>query len=103
MIEDNASEVETDPATALAFAETTGKILAEAKLIGTEIEENYVAKDGTVYCLVSYSEAAAQKLATDVFNRQKAEYAAFRNWDAQNRMEAAFAKMRDEEPYVVSE
>jgi hypothetical protein len=105
MIDDMASESEGDRSTVLNFSQSVSRSLSEANLVGTKVIENYVAKDGTFYCLMSYSIGAAQKLAEDQinFNKSKAEYAAARNIVAQEQMDAAFDKLSGTKPFVVQE
>ena len=90
MIDDFASEVEGDTSTAINYAQTVSRTLAQAKLQGTEIVENYAAKDGTLYCLMEYSAAAAARLVDAEFNKNKNEYAALRNMTGQQDMQQAF-------------
>jgi hypothetical protein len=52
--------------------------------------ENYAAKDGTLYCLMEYSAAAAARMVEAEFNKNKNEYAAVRNMMGQQDMQQAF-------------
>jgi hypothetical protein len=103
MIDDFSSEVEGDKTTAINYAQSVSRTLSEYKLLGTEVQERYVAKDGTVYTLMGFSFAAAEKLANDAlaFNQKKAEYAAVRNMVAQDQMAEAFAKKTQANPFSV--
>jgi hypothetical protein len=104
MIDDYASEVEGDTSTAINYAQTVSRTLAEAKLQGTEVVENYAAKDGTLYCLMEYSAAAAARMVEAEFNKNKNEYAAVRNMMGQQDMQQAFKdRAAKSDPFTVTE
>jgi hypothetical protein len=104
MIDDFASEVEGDKTTAINYAQTVSRTLAEAKLQGTEVVENYQAQNGTIYCLMEYDAAAAARLVEAEFNKNKAEYAAVRNAMGQADMQQAFReKAAKSDPFTVNE
>ncbi|MDR2481237.1 MAG: LPP20 family lipoprotein [Spirochaetaceae bacterium] len=103
MIDDYSAQVEGDPKTAEKFAQSVARTLSEAKLTNTEIVEQVQTKDGTWWVLISMKKADVNKELSDGFNKEKMNYAEFKNWNAQREMDAAFNKQAGKEPPVVGE
>jgi hypothetical protein len=79
------------------FAQSVSRTLSQAKLTGAEVEERAQMPDGTWYVLVSMNKSNANKEINTAVDREKLNYAEFKNWQAQNQMEAAFAKEQQAE------
>jgi hypothetical protein len=76
----------------LAFAETVGRQLTQAKLTGVEVENTAQAPDGTIYVLTKMRKADAAKAAANVIDSEAAKYAEFKAMDALKMMDAQLSK-----------
>ncbi|MDR2468729.1 MAG: hypothetical protein LBD22_07200 [Spirochaetaceae bacterium] len=106
MIDDymgDASEISGSKRDAEAFAQIVSRTLAEAKMSGARVVRRDVSQDGTWWCLVSYNKNTAAKDALSVINKEKVNYAAYKNWNAQRDMEAAFAAQKNTDMEYVKE
>ncbi|MDR2864956.1 MAG: LPP20 family lipoprotein [Spirochaetaceae bacterium] len=101
MIEDYSAQVEGDKSTFLNFSDSVNRTLSQAKLSNTEIVEELPATDGTWWVLMSMKKSDADKDLSTVFDREKLNYAAFQNWNAQREMDAAFARQSTQSPVIV--
>jgi hypothetical protein len=81
---DNASDAE-------GFQRSVSRTLSQTKLSGTKVVKRDKI-DGTWYALVSLSKSDAAKLASEVINKEKINYAEFKNWEAQRELEANLNK-----------
>ncbi|MDR2510839.1 MAG: LPP20 family lipoprotein [Spirochaetaceae bacterium] len=100
MIDDytsDASEISGNKREAETFAQIVSRNLSEARMAGAKVVRREPSPDGTWWCLVAYNKSAAAKDAIAEVDREKVNYAAFRNWNAQRDMDAAFARQKNEQ------
>jgi murein DD-endopeptidase MepM/ murein hydrolase activator NlpD len=76
-----------NPSDAEGFQRSVSRTLSQTKLSGTKVVKRDKV-DGTWYTLVSLGKADAAKLAGEVINKEKINYAEFKNWEAQRELEA---------------
>jgi hypothetical protein len=81
---DNASDAE-------GFQRSVSRTLSQTKLSGTKVVKRDKV-DGTWYALVSLSKVDAAKQVSDVINKEKLNYAEYKNWNAQRELEANLDK-----------
>jgi len=85
-----------------AFVQTVTRILSESTLTNNIIEETFTReKDGKFNSWVLISMQKPDKAIADQLDKQKLDYAEFKNWNAQKEMEAAFAKQAAQPPVTV--
>jgi hypothetical protein len=100
MIEDTQAGVEGAKDASMNFARNVSQTLSEAKLSGVDFEDYYMAADGNIYCLASFSFARAEQLIQQAFNASKFKAAAGFNDLSQADMAAAFEKRaKNSDPY----
>lgn len=106
MIDDyaaDASEVSGNKGEAEAFAQSVSRSLSGADVKGAKVIRREQTDDGTWWVLVSYDKTAAEKDALAQLNKDKVNYAAFKNWNAQRDMDAAFDKLKSDQTQFVGE
>jgi hypothetical protein len=102
MIDDYSAQIEGGkPKNAENFSQNVSRVLSEAKLSGTEVLEQVQAPDGTWWVLVSIKKADVNKELSSSLDKEKLNYAEFKNWNAQREMESAFEKQSTRSPPVV--
>jgi hypothetical protein len=75
----------------LQFAETVNRQIVNMELKGARVIQRFKAGDGTWWVLVEYDKTAAAREAAAAITSAAAEYAEFRNWQAQGDLDRYLA------------
>ncbi|MDR2020092.1 MAG: LPP20 family lipoprotein [Treponema sp.] len=84
------------------LAEQVTRQLTMADLTGAAPIKRWKAPDGTWWYLVQYAKSAAAQMTAGIVNSEAAQYAEFKNMNAQQMLNAELAKI-NEKPVPVSE
>jgi len=85
-----------------AFVQNVTRILSESRLVNNTIEETFTdEKDGRYYSWVLVSIEKPDSTLSDKINKEKLNYAEFKNWNAQKEMDDAFSKQANGKPVTV--
>jgi hypothetical protein len=103
MISDYARNAGSDNNQASAqFAEQVARQLTMADLAGATPIKRWKSPDGTWWYLVQYAKSAAAQMTAGIVNNEAAQYAEFKNMEAQRMMDTELSKI-NEKPIPVRE
>ncbi|GHV83108.1 hypothetical protein AGMMS50212_04480 [Spirochaetia bacterium] len=101
MVTDYTAESEGSPETAVNFQENITQALSKSRLTGATVIAQDQGSDGTYWVVVSMSKSDVANEINEAAAQAKLNNSAMKAFDAQTRMEAAFAKMAAEDVQVV--
>ena len=103
MIRDYQASSEVDPQAALSFQENITVTLSRADVSGARAVEIYNDIDGTVWVVVVMDKSNVVREITQAQSAARLAVPAMASFDAEARMNEAFARMNSSEPQVRSE
>ncbi|MDR1128944.1 MAG: hypothetical protein LBL20_06500 [Treponema sp.] len=101
MVRDYQASSEVDPASALAFQENFTLALSESRMLGSSVVDEDMDDNGNYWCIVMLTKGETVKEINQAAAQAKLRVPAAASFDAERRMNEAFALMADEEIQVV--
>ena len=102
MIRDYQASSEVDPAAALSFQENITVTLSRADVSGARMVDMYIAQDETVWTVVYMDRATVAREITQAQAAARLAVPALASFDAEARMQDAFARYNSETPQARS-
>ena len=100
MIRDYQASSEVDPQAALSFQENITVTLSRADVSGARVVEIYTDTDSTVWVVVVMDRAGVVREISQAQSAARLAVPAMASFDAEARMNEAFARMNSTEPQV---
>jgi hypothetical protein len=101
MVRDYQASSEASPADALAFQENFSLALSESKMLGSSVVDEDMDDNGNYWCVVMLTKGETVKEINQAAAQAKLRVPAVASFDAERRMNEAFALMADEAIQVV--
>jgi hypothetical protein len=103
MIRDFQASSELDPSAALSFQEIITVALSQSRLQGSSVVDENMDDAGNYWCVAMMSKGEAVQEINQAASQAKLRVPAAASFDAEKRMDEAFARLYREEIQVVDQ